>query len=124
MNASPKASLLDRLRYTVADNGCWHWSGYVMPNGYGTVSVTALRKKGPIGAHVLSWIAHNGPLPIIDGRVADVDHVCHNNDPTCEDGWACLHRRCINPLHLRTTSRNTNLKAGRKPGRKPRGGVT
>lgn len=110
-----QSALITRLRYTVDESGCWLWAGYIKPNGYGAMTVRSLQSKGPMSAHVVSWIAHNGPMPA--GMV--VDHECHNQDPDCEDAWTCKHRRCVNPKHLRTTDQKTNVNAGRKPGPEP-----
>lgn len=61
--------------------------------------------KGP--AHRWSYEYFVGPIP--DGLV--VDHECHNQDPTCTTGMVCLHRRCINPPHLRPKTQGENTKA-------------
>lgn len=97
-------------RYTIADNGCWHWQGYVSPTtGYGTF---LQRTNGVAKTHYVHRAAydhHNGPIP--DGLV--VDHTCHNTDDTCFEASECLHRRCINPDHLESVTQAVNIERGK-----------
>lgn len=46
----------------------------------------------------------------------DLDHECHNRDLTCPGGPSCLHRRCVNPAHLRPATRQVNRQQGRTSG--------
>lgn len=75
---------------TVKD--CWHWTGYVKPNGYAQMRVDG------------SWVyAHRFAYALLKGPIPDdmtVDHECHNRDASCKDGATCMHRRCCNPNHL------------------------
>lgn len=68
--------------------GCWEWTGYVMPQGYGLF----WDGKKPNTAHRVSWELTNGPIP--DGM--DLDHRCAN-------------RRCVRPDHLRVVTRSQNM---------------
>lgn len=98
-------------RYVVAENGCWHWQGHVFPTGYGTFYKRE-HGNGPgknYLAHRNSYEVHVGPIP--EGLV--LDHTCHNNDPVCEEGVNCLHRRCINPAHLEPVTRLENIFSGK-----------
>ncbi len=75
-------------------DGCWLWSGRLNTYGYGV-----LRYRGrTIGAHRLSWIFTNGPIP--EGL-----YVCHH----------CDNPRCVRPDHLFLgTSKDNQVDASRK----------
>jgi hypothetical protein len=73
------------------EDECWLWTGSVSEGGYGHFVSSATGY-----AHRFSYILANGAIP--DGLT--VDHQCHNADETCSGGPTCLHRRCVNPLHL------------------------
>lgn len=100
-----RARLLARLRPDSPD-GCWLLDGPVY-HGYALITV-----RGNIRAHRASYEAFVGPIP--DGAV--VDHTCHNADLRCKGGPTCLHRRCVNPLHLRVTDSGDNSRSGRAGG--------
>lgn len=83
-------------------NGCWYWTGYVIPeSGYGQF---VLGEHGTT-AHRAAYLMLVGSVP--DGL--EVEHVCHTNDLTCSAGAACLHRRCVNPSHLEVVDHLTNV---------------
>lgn len=92
-------------RIQVSDTGCWTWKGSTSTNGYGRFEFP----KSPEGhrvrprIHRLVWEALVGPIP--EGMV--IDHMCHNEDLTCEGG-KCSHRKCCNPAHLRVTTQEEN----------------
>ena len=87
-------------------SGCWPWTRAIhKKSGYGQV---AIRGK-TLWAHRVAYIERVGPLP--DG--APLDHTCHTNDPTCEDGPACRHRRCCRPDHLERVTTLENTLRGR-----------
>ena len=66
----------------------------------------AIEGQSELGlAHVVAYEFTVGPVP--DGL--DLDHMCHNADPTCPGGRACLHRRCCNPGHLLPSTRSENM---------------
>lgn len=90
-------------RVAVQPNGCWHWTGAIISTGYGWV---AGKQK----------LAHRLAFELVKGTIPprhDVDHVCHNEDLSCSGGHSCLHRRCLNPSHLRAATRRENNLAGR-----------
>lgn len=69
-------------------NGCHHWIGTLMPNGYGQI-----HSKGKTAyAHRVAWELAHGDVP--DG--AYVLHTCDN-------------RRCVNVTHLRLGSFQDNM---------------
>lgn len=73
------------------ENGCWNFTGYLQPKGYGTIQIG--RKNTT--AHRAMYEAIYGELP--DDLV--VDHLCRN-------------RACVNPMHLEPVSiRENNLRS-------------
>jgi hypothetical protein len=84
--------------------GCWTWAGAVDPNGYPRFWIDDRWGYAHRAAHELFV----GPIP--EGH--EVDHTCHN-DSECAGGRDCLHRRCVNPLHLEPVEHRTNVLRGR-----------
>jgi hypothetical protein len=91
-------------------SGCWHWQGSIGPEGYGNV-VKCPRTGRLRGPHVIAFETKGGPVS--DGH--HVDHRCHNADLSCPGG-PCVHRRCVNPDHLRAVAPRVNVLAGRGMG--------
>lgn len=91
-----------KLFTRVLTNGCWEFTGYVLPNGYGQLGRN-------ISAHRTAWEVANGPVPA--GLV--VDHQCHNLDPLCNLSNECSHRRCVNPDHLEAVTQTVNVLRGK-----------
>lgn len=77
---------------------CWYWTGRVDRDGYGRSTSGRL-------AHRLAYQYWVGAIP--DGY--HVDHACHNVDLSCTDGSTCMHRRCVNPDHLKARLAVENL---------------
>jgi hypothetical protein len=93
-----------RTRVSVAGpEQCWLWTGRLTADGYGRFS----------DAHAHRWVYEHLVAPIAPGLV--LDHLCHNADAECDDGRACLHRRCVNPAHLEPVSSWVNSERGRSP---------
>lgn len=97
-------------RVLIGDD-CWLWQGSINRYGYGRFT----RRGREIKAHRYAFEEWYG-TPIPDGMT--VDHVCHNGT-TCNDGDACVHRRCCRPDHLEvvTSGENTRRSANTRPGR-------
>lgn len=71
--------------------GCWIWTAYTDPFGYGKFHARIGGKSTQWLAHRFSFELANGPIP--EGLV--VDHVCHN-------------KSCVNPAHLRAVTQKQN----------------
>lgn len=89
-------------RVEIRQNGCWGWAAG-KSRGYGAFYDRSSKKQYP--AH--RWLYERARGPIADGM--DLDHVCHNNDPSCSGGASCRHRSCVNPDHLEPVTRKVNL---------------
>lgn len=71
---------------------CWIWTGALTPpSGYGTLWDPIAAR--PVGAHIISYRLHHGPIP--PGH-----HVIH----ACDTPW------CVNPDHLTTGTRADNMR--------------
>lgn len=91
----PKAPPLVRLLPMVRrDNasGCWNYTGYLTPAGYGQFFDGEHRNAF---SHRVMYEQTRGPIP----PGAQLDHLCRN-------------RRCCNPFHLEIVSRRENLNRG------------
>lgn len=98
MDPSPYHFLFRRTEVT--EDGCWLWTGYRSPAGYGQAGY-----EGKVWlAHRLAWTLTNGPIP------AGLQ-VCH----------ACDRPPCINPAHLwlGTNADNSADKAAKGRARRP-----
>lgn len=86
-----------------ADDECWLWTGAIRGLGYGAFTPA---KGQPLYAHRWVYEQYVGPIP--PGMV--IDHDCHNGTD-CPGNAECLHRRCVNPAHLRAVTRGDNTRA-------------
>lgn len=84
---------------------CWHWRASVTKDGYAGFRYRDRTRP----AHRFAYEELHGSIPT--GLV--IDHNCHNLDASCVGGPACLHRRCVNPAHLRAVSQAINLGSSR-----------
>lgn len=83
---------------------CWFWTGTTDKNGYGLTRVNGVFKR----AHIVSCMLSGRSKP--PGLVAD--HICHTQSD-CVGGNDCVHRRCVNPDHIRFTTRKLNALDGK-----------
>jgi hypothetical protein len=89
-------------------SGCWEWTAYRNPAGYGVFGLSHDKYKGPsvlILAHRMSWTMANGPIP----KGQYVLHRCDNPS-------------CVNPEHLWLGSIADNQQDMSKKGRSRSGG--
>jgi HNH endonuclease len=95
-------------------NGCLVLTSGLDTMGYGQVTVGSTTDGSRKNAqpHRVVYEALVGPVP--DGL--DLDHLCHNADPTCEGGPSCPHRACVEVTHLSPRSRSENLRASGRVG--------
>jgi HNH endonuclease len=83
---------------------CWLWTGSLRTAGYGAFWVPG---RGHMQAHRFAYEFWVGPIP----EGFEMDHLCHNADPTC-GGGRCAHRRCVNPDHIEPVSHLINVQRG------------
>lgn len=74
------ATLLERFEaYVEKSDGCWKWTGYRDPNGYGRLNIDNV----PVLAHRISW-------DLFKRKPIGEDHALHR----------CDNPQCVNPDHL------------------------
>lgn len=85
---------------------CWVWTGAHDVYGYGRIVLGSKYHKAHrlIYSHFFDDIDF-GPV---------LDHRCHEADKNCSGGPTCIHRRCVNPLHLMPSSVQDNNRRGRR----------
>lgn len=92
----PVRTLSERFMEKVSVNettGCWEWTAYIDPSGYGRFTVDGDHKAQL--AHRVSYELHVGP--IANGMT--LDHLCRN-------------RACANPSHLEQVTLTENKRRG------------
>ena len=87
-------------RRVVKTDGCWLWTGTVLPRGYGRMKF----RDGVELTHRVSWILHFGPIP--SGMC-----VCH----------ACDTPGCVRPDHLWLGTNADNNRDKMEKGRQAKG---
>lgn len=97
-----KERLLDKV--VAGWGGCWLFTG-CNTRGYGSLAGNDGKTQR---AHRLAYELLVGPIP----AGLHVDHLCHKRDGSCPGGVTCLHRRCVNPAHLKPTTQRENSLRG------------
>jgi hypothetical protein len=95
------ASLID-----VQPDGCWRWTGYQAGGGYGYLRVG----DRSVRAHRWAYRVLVRDLP----DELHLDHICHDA-ATCDES-PCLHRLCVNPLHLEPVTQAEHNSRPRRSG--------
>lgn len=89
---APVMERLEKRIYRVPFSGCWLWTGYVSPDGYGRIGVG--NKTAPAHRVALGILEANQPF--------EVDHLCRV-------------RCCVNPAHLELVTHTVNVLRGTSP---------
>lgn len=87
--------------------GCWEWIAALDGHGYGVINFNNSAHK----AYRIAYKIFIGDIP----TNMQLDHDCHNKDTTCLGGNSCIHRRCVNPDHLKVVTQRINLLNGKGP---------
>jgi hypothetical protein len=110
MTNSPEQEARDAARFwakVTKTDTCWIWNAAGARGGYGSFNAASRTVR----AHRFAYELHYGPIP----EGLQVDHTCHNDDPTCRSGDNCPHRRCVNPAHLEAVTGRENTLRGETP---------
>lgn len=86
--------------------------GSLTKEGYRRIDIKIDGVRVTVMAHRLAWERANG-RELLPWPHETVDHLCHNEDLSCNDGTACLHRQCIEPTHLEAVTALENWRRGR-----------
>ena len=87
-------AIAPQLRFVVAKNGCWEWTGAVASTGYAILNIDKQRKL----AHRIAYQLFVGPIH----HPLQTDHLCRN-------------KKCINPAHLEAVTSKENSLRGKHP---------
>jgi len=80
------------------DRGCWEWTGYRNPKGYG-VFRSSVESGGSLNlAHRYAYALYKGAIP----PGLTLDHLCRN-------------RSCVKPGHLEPVTQHENILRGNSP---------
>lgn len=88
---------------TVSPDGCWHWTSTLSDDGYGRCSIGGRMYPAHRMFYEMLVTTFQGWL--------QMDHTCHTE--VCpHTGRDCLHRRCVNPEHVRPATAWENILRG------------
>lgn len=87
-----KARFWSKVDKTSSEKGCWLWTGYKKPNGYGTFPLKRGGKGRPLYSHRIAFILSGGVF---------------NKGPLVLHG-PCHNRLCCNPDHLYSGDKKQN----------------
>lgn len=109
MKTGPKTKpVMERLWNKVKkglDSECWVWLGCIhYKTGYGKIGVKKNGKNSTASVHRIVYEDYYGPIPLD----FEIDHVCHT-EACGKTGTECMHRRCVNPVHLLATTHKQNM---------------
>ena len=100
MKDSDKGSIWTKFNERhIKGPGCWEWTATKRHDGYGQMWIGAGGGE-TVGAHVLSYLFHKGPIP----KKRVIMHSCDNPS-------------CVNPEHLSIGTHLENLMQARDRGR-------
>lgn len=80
-------------------DACWPWTAGLFDKGYGAFAVDRMNRS----AHRVAYILTVGFVP----EGLQLDHLCHSPE-WCTAAALCLHRRCVNPRHLKPSTARVN----------------
>ena len=89
-------------RYVNKTDSCWLWTGATLKTGYGAVFWDGKNRR----VYRIAWILAGNEIP----NGTELDHICHV-------------RLCVNPAHLRATTRKENVENHQGPLRNNKCGV-
>lgn len=98
--------LISKVDRTSDPDGCWHFTGALSGNNYGSIRVSGKS----MSAHSLSYQIFCGEVP----KGMFIDHLCHTRD-NCSGGSSCPHRMCVRPSHLGLATPRENTLRGHGP---------
>lgn len=90
----PLKILANRLwvHVSFAHTGCWIWTGYKLPNGYGVLSLYGV-------AHLVHRLVYCQYVERLGHRNLQIDHLCRQ-------------RNCVNPIHMEPVTLSENVRRG------------
>lgn len=97
MRGAPEERFWPKVRKSPEPGGCWQWTAYTTPDGYGMFG----NGVKVVGAHRWAYENAHGPVPV----GLELDHLCRN-------------RSCVNPAHLEPVTRRENVLRGESPAAK------
>jgi hypothetical protein len=95
-----RTPILSRVFKRVVRNertGCWLWTGYAMPGGYGQIQQTEPKRRAVL-VHRVVYEALVGSVP----EGLELDHLCRMP-------------ACVNPAHLEPVTHRENILRGDAP---------